>query len=44
MQLIQTLKSYFHVGFEQVALLALQFTSFGLDYFNLLSLHLCSHS
>jgi hypothetical protein len=44
MQLIQTLKPCVHDGFDQVALLALLFTSFGLDIFNLLSINLCSYS
>jgi hypothetical protein len=42
MQLIQTLKPHVYVGLLKVALLALQFNSFGLGVFNLLFLNQCS--
>jgi hypothetical protein len=44
MQLIQTLKPCVLYGLFKVALLALQFSSYGLATFNLLLLHMCSWS
>jgi hypothetical protein len=44
MQLIQTLRPHVYVDLLKVALLTLQFDSFGLGVFNLLFLNLCSCS